>query len=158
MRKPILFARPQNSKRFYGLFFAAANFHVKPAVGITARFLEAWHRIESRERGRITLTRFGELLGTAMGTKPVAASTVGRWEKGALPDLESVAAIAAVSGVHPAWLAFGLGSPDDPVVGEISIRPERESRRAPETPIRRKTKPAPKSTDLPAVANRRKGS
>lgn len=121
MRKPILFASAQNIKGFCETFCVPANFRVKNQ-GITARFLEAWHRLERRETGRVNLTRFGELVGMAMGGGPVAASTVARWEKGAVPDLESIVAIAAVSGVNPNWLAFGLGSPDDPVDGEVVIR------------------------------------
>lgn len=125
MANPYIFAAPQRCKGFDETFFAAANFHVKTdGDDITARFLEAWHRLEKAEGGRVKAPRFGQLLGLVLGGTPVAPSTIGRWERGAVPDLVSVAAIAAVCGVHPAWLAFGLGSPADPVVGTVLIKAE----------------------------------
>lgn len=160
MAKGYLFASTQNSNREDEIIFAGANCHVKyppdSRLDITGRFLEAWHRLERREGSRVKLNRFAELLAPALAGRVVPASTIGRWEKGSVPDLGAVAAIATLCGVHPAWLAFGLGSPDDAVVGEVFVKPAGKAKPSPETRLNRKSMPAPRSDDLPAVANARR--
>jgi len=43
--------------------------------------------------------------------RPITGATVSRWEAGeAVPDLETVKAVAVACGVDPGWLAFGRAS------------------------------------------------
>jgi transcriptional regulator with XRE-family HTH domain len=65
-----------------------------------------------------------EVLGARLAKQlndpqPITGATVSRWETGeSVPDLETLAAIGAVCGVDPGWIAFGSASkaadPRDP--------------------------------------------
>jgi len=88
----------------------------------TERFMEAWHRLDLRTGRRVKQLHLATMLSERLGT-PLSPNTVKGWESGAIPDVETIAAIADLCDVHPAWLAFGLGNPTDPVDGVATVRP-----------------------------------
>lgn len=104
--------------------FQWPSFHVEQDKWkyFTPRFMEAWHRLDLKKGRRVKQLHMAAMLSEALGAT-MSPNTVKGWETGAIPDVESIAAVAALCGVHPAWLAFGLGQPDDPVVGDVGVRP-----------------------------------
>jgi transcriptional regulator with XRE-family HTH domain len=62
---------------------------------------------EARARAKISQERLAELLGKSQ-------STVGGYETGkSEPDLATIERLASIFSVSPAWLAFGIGDPDE---------------------------------------------
>ena len=76
------------------------------------RIFSARLEASAEERERIAQDRLGALVGGYLGKESaVTAATVSRWEAGlAMPSIASIAAVAAVCGVDPGWLAFGSAS------------------------------------------------
>lgn len=84
----------------------------RPSVGLPVRlinargFCAAYHGVAG-----ISQKQIGELAGELLG-KAIPQRTISNWEKGiAAPDLDSLAAIADVSGVSRAWLVLAEGKP-----------------------------------------------
>jgi transcriptional regulator with XRE-family HTH domain len=70
------------------------------------RVFQARKALEADARADISKEEMGQRVG-------VAGATYGRWEKGEdKPNLDRLVALAAVLGVQPAWLAFGVGERD----------------------------------------------
>lgn len=67
--------------------------------------------MEVREGGdRVSLAEVGKRLGRAMRRRKFSAGAVSEWEAGnRTPDVETMAALAKVTGVRAEWLAFGTG-------------------------------------------------
>ena len=65
------------------------------------RVFQARKALEQRLGRAVPQTEIGELMG-------VHGVTVGSWEKGTKePSLETIARLAGILGVSPAWLAWG---------------------------------------------------
>lgn len=109
--------------------YKPAIFHVKQEAEeyFTSRFMDAWHRLDRKGLRRVKQLQLARMLAGRMGGT-VSPNTVKGWEQGAIPDVETIAAIAELCGVHPSWLAFGLGGPDDPIVGVVRVRPPNAKR------------------------------
>lgn len=76
---------------------------------IAERLYLARKQLEQRLRRDVTKKEVGATLG-------VHAVTYADWERGRYePSLEQIARLADLYGVHPSWLAFGLGRMDDPL-------------------------------------------
>jgi transcriptional regulator with XRE-family HTH domain len=92
------------------LFSAGGIFHVKRGkAGFGARVFEARLHLDRKVGRRVTLQRFAQMVGDELKEAPVSPSSVKRWEEGTVPDVATIAAIAAVCGVSPGWPAFGEG-------------------------------------------------
>lgn len=74
--------------------------------GFGERVAQARREKAARERRDILKKDVAETLG-------VSESTVGRWERGTLPEEpEMLRALADYLAVTPAWLHYGVGSPE----------------------------------------------
>jgi hypothetical protein len=85
------------------------------------RLTWSWFRyqlLKQEQRSQLWLS--GEV-SRRLGREPLSQGTVSRWFRGAVPDLESMGAVAATLEVDPGWLAFGSQSrapaPDNPMIG-----------------------------------------
>lgn len=104
------------------LFSTDGIFHVKRGkAGFAERVFEARLHLDRRVGKRVTLKRFAQMVGDELKEAPVSPSSVKRWEEGTIPDVATVAAIAAACGVSAGWLAFGEG--DGPDGGSVPARP-----------------------------------
>ena len=88
-------------------------------TGFAQRLFRAWYLFQLKKGGSATQEWLGKQVGKMLPPKePLSQSAVSRWMKGARPELETIAAIAAVLQVDPGWLAFGglsaAPAPEDP--------------------------------------------
>jgi hypothetical protein len=131
-------------------------FHVKHGwESFRGRLLEARSRLDQKETRRLKPAEFVRKISAQLGDRTLSPNTLKGWEEGAIPNIENVAAISVLCGVHPSWLAFGLGDPDDPAIGKISIRGDYEPDHP---PIRKTTKrKLPTPAQKAAAARRTSG-
>jgi hypothetical protein len=80
--------------------------------GLGGRIMAARVQLALSSGHKVTQAGLGALVSQALGREQaITGATVSRWEAGqSVPDLESVAGIAAVCKVDPGWLAFGPSS------------------------------------------------
>ncbi len=124
-----------------GKVFAWRGFHARFAAT-----LDALYKIEGPDFGQVEFARrVVERSGVPFIQSRVSTLRNSRAD----PSLEEVEILAAGLGVSPGWLAYGQGG----AAGKL----EKSAPPPPETRLTKKTKPAPRSDDLPAVANPRKG-
>ena len=85
------------------------------ASGFRDRLLFGWLRWQALQGRQALQEELAEAVGKALDRRPPTSSTVSRWFTEAVPDLQTIEAIARVLGVPAGWLAFGEGEPpDDP--------------------------------------------
>jgi hypothetical protein len=78
------------------------------------RLIFAWFRWQALQGRQVQQTELGEAVAKLLNRKPVTSSSVSRWFTEAVPDLQTIAAIAKVLGVCAGWLAFGADCPECP--------------------------------------------
>ena len=84
------------------------------------------------------------------------SNTVSNWQGGQKPEGMVLIRLAKLFDVTPEWLLEGDPLPVATGNDEAQADAAPEDSPTPETPLKRKRKPAPKSGDLPAVASKRK--
>lgn len=93
------------------------------AQNFSARLFRAWHLLQIRKQGGVTQEWLGKRVGRILGEEDLSQSAVSRWFKGAIPDLDTIEAMAKALEVDPGWLAFGEASaapsPEDQIKNRL---------------------------------------
>ena len=81
---------------------------MEPTAGFAGRLRELWYAYQARLRRKVEQKELAALVADFLGREPLAQATVSKWMLGkAIPDLDTVCAIAVVLEGDPATLAFG---------------------------------------------------
>ncbi len=94
------------------------------------RLTIAWLRYQMLRREEIGQQWLSDEVGRRLNRGPLSQGTISRWFRGAVPDLESICAVAEALEVDPGWLAFGAASkapaPNEPILPYFRLEPQPE--------------------------------